>query len=169
MRQRYDEVRELVDVVRLAGGEPGPAPEIADRFSAVKPGVADASQQADAARFDAEQRISARASRLLDLAAHLPAMQSNERPRRVQERIVALEQQIRHRREYYNQLVTISNARCEQFPDRLLATRAGLSPRPLFAAVGEERFAMSAAWDGESVQLHTAYPVQGRARPTTRL
>lgn len=129
-------------------------------------GRADASGQADVARFVAEQRISASASRLLDLAAHLPARQSSARLQRVQERILALEQQIRHRREYYNQLVTIGNARREQFPDRLLAARAGLSPRPLFAAIGEGRFAVAAAWDGESVQMRTAYPVQGRGRPT---
>jgi LemA protein len=162
-RQRYDEVRELVDAIRAAGGEPGPAPEAADRFLADNPSLADAAGSADA-----EQRISASASRLLDLAAHLPALQSDERLQRVQERILALQQQIRHRREYYNQLVTISNARREQFPDRLLAARAGLSPRPLFAAVGEERFAISAAWDGESVQLRSAYPVQGRGRPISR-
>jgi LemA protein len=166
-RQRYDEFRELVDAIRATGGEPVPAPENDDRDPVVNPGWADPSGQADAARFDPEQRISASTSRLLDLAAHLPALQLNERLQRVQERILALEQQIRHRREYYNQLVTISNARCEQFPDRLLATRAGLSPRPLFAAVGEERFAVAAAWDGESVQVRTAYPVQGQGRPTS--
>jgi LemA protein len=168
LRQRYDEVRELVQAIRAAGGETGPAPEIADRFLADKAGLMDVSEQADATRFDAEQQISASASRLLDLAAHLPAQQSNERLHRVQERILALEQQIRHRREYYNQLITISNARCEQFPDRLLATRAGLRPRPLFAAVGEARFAISAAWDGQSVEVLASYPFQGRSRPTSR-
>jgi LemA protein len=168
MRQRYDEIRELVDAIRAAGGEPGPAPEIADRLAVARPGLAVAAGPADAACFETERRIDAQASRLLDLAAHLPAMQSNERLRRVQERILALEQQIRHRREYYNQLVAIGNARCEQFPDRLLAARAGLSPRPLFVAIGEERFALSATWDGDSVRLRIAAPVQGRGRPTTR-
>ena len=167
-RQRYDEVRELVDAIRAAGGEAGSGKEGAERCSAVTPRLADMPGQPGAAHFDTEQRISASASRLLDLAAQLPARQSNERLQRVQERLLALEQQIRHLREYYNQLVTISNARREQFPDRLLATRAGLSPRPLFVAVGEERFDVSAAWDGESVQVRTDYPVQGRGRPASR-
>jgi LemA protein len=93
---------------------------------------------------------------------------SDDRLQHVQQRITLLEEQIRHRREYYNQLVTIGNERCEHFPDRLLAAKAGLSPRPLLSATGEERFGLSAARDGRTLRVQAANPFQGSARPAAR-
>src|SRR5262249_47389761 len=77
-QQRRDEVSELVEAIRAAGGEPGLAPASDDRYSADTLGLAGAVGPVDAARFDDEQRISENASRLLDLAAHLPTSPSNE-------------------------------------------------------------------------------------------
>lgn len=57
----------------------------------------------------------------------------------MQKRISGLEEQIAHRREFYNDAVNINNVRIEQVPDRLLAAAAGLRHRPLFEATDEER------------------------------
>ena len=56
----------------------------------------------------------------------------------LQRRISALEEQIAHRREYYNAAVNLNNVRMEQFPDSLLASIAGLRRASLFAATAEE-------------------------------
>jgi LemA protein len=57
----------------------------------------------------------------------------------LQRRISSLEEQIAHRREYYNAAVNLNNVRMEQFPDALLASLAGLQRTPLFVATEQER------------------------------
>ena len=59
-------------------------------------------------------------------------MRANEVFAVLLQRISALEEQIAHRREYYNAAVNINNVRMEQFPELLLATAAGLIRRALF-------------------------------------
>jgi LemA protein len=164
LKQRHDEVVRLLDAVRAAGGEPGLMTELTAQMAEAEPGQ-DAPSQNGAVHFDAEVRLSAGASRLLAATALHPTLRSDEHLHQVQERITALEEQLRHRREYYNELVTISNARREQFPDRLLATRAGLAPVPLLIAAGDERFPVTARWEAGALQVRTVYPFQGRSRP----
>ena len=57
----------------------------------------------------------------------------------LQQRISALEEQIAHRREFYNAAVNINNVRMEQFPDMLLTSLAQLVRRPLFETTDAER------------------------------
>jgi LemA protein len=48
----------------------------------------------------------------------------------LQRRISALEEQIAHRREYYNEAVNLNNVRMEQFAGRLFAEPAGPAAAP---------------------------------------
>jgi len=57
----------------------------------------------------------------------------------LQQRISALEEQIAHRREFYNAAVNINNVRIEQFPDMLLTSLAQLVRRQLFETTDAER------------------------------
>ena len=83
--------------------------------------------------------IGAGVGRVFALAESYPELKSSGNFLELQRRISALEEQIAHRREFYNDAVNINNVRMEQVPDRLLASAAGLQRRPLFEATAEER------------------------------
>ena len=78
-------------------------------------------------------------SRLLAVAENYPQLRASELFMDLQKRISALEEQISHRREYYNEAVNINNVRMEQFPDMVLTSIAGLVRRPLFETKEAER------------------------------
>ena len=90
-------------------------------------------------RVASEQALSEGVSKLLLVAENYPQLKSSELFVGLQQRISALEEQIAHRREFYNAAVNINNVRIEEFPDLLLATAAGLVRKPLFEAPAVER------------------------------
>lgn len=90
-------------------------------------------------RIEAERDLSAGIGRLLAVAENYPDVKSSRNFLELQARITGIEQQVAHRREYYNDAVNINNIRMEEFPDRLLAPFAGLQRRVLFQATAEER------------------------------
>lgn len=57
----------------------------------------------------------------------------------LKQRISALEEQLAHRREFYNVAVNINNVCVEEFPDLLLAAFAGMACKSLFEAIVAER------------------------------
>jgi LemA protein len=81
--------------------------------------------------------------RVFALAESYPELKSSGNFLELQRRISGLEEQIAHRREFYNDAVNINNVRMEQVPDRMLAAAAGLQRRPLFEATEEERADMN--------------------------
>ena len=93
----------------------------------------------DQARVAAEEALSQGVSKLLAVAENYPALRASELFIDLQRRISALEEQIAHRREFYNAAVNINNVRLEEFPDLLLTGLAGLTHKPLFEAQGAER------------------------------
>jgi LemA protein len=78
-------------------------------------------------------------SQLLAVAERYPQLRASEIFVGLQARISVLEEQIAHRREFFNAAVNINNVRLEQFPDLLLAAAAGLARKPLFEALSAER------------------------------
>ena len=78
-------------------------------------------------------------SKLLLVAENYPQLKSSELFVGLQQRISALEEQLAHRREFYNAAVNINNRCIEQFPDLLLAHFAGMARKPLFEALVAER------------------------------
>lgn len=94
---------------------------------------------ADAARIGAERELGDIVGRLFIAAEAYPDLKASNNFIELQRRISALEEQLAHRREFYNDAVNINNVRREQFPDRLLIGLAGLVPRALFEASALER------------------------------
>ena len=134
LKQRHDELPKLIDVVK---GHAGYERQLLEQLTALRARAG--SGAPDAQRLAAENELSRGIGRLLATAEAYPDLKASGAYLELQRRISALEEQIAHRREYYNAAVNVNNVRMEQFPDALLAGMAGLIARPLFAAEAQER------------------------------
>lgn len=134
LKQRHEELPKLIDVVR---GHAGYERELIEKITALRAGTG--SGGPDAERLAAEGELSRGIGRLLATAEAYPDLKASTSYIELQRRISGLEEQIAHRREYYNAAVNLNNVRREQFPDSLLVDRAGLIIQPLFAAAEDER------------------------------
>lgn len=134
LKQRADELGKLLDAVKSYLGYER---DLLTRLTALRTEVGRGG--ADERRMAAERELGAGVGRLLAVAESYPDLKSSGNFMELQRRITALEEQIAHRREFYNDAVNINNTRMEQVPDRLLAGFAGLKPRLLFQAAPEER------------------------------
>jgi len=134
LKQRHDELPKLIDVVR---GHAGYERELLDKLTTLRARAG--SGAPDAQRLAAEDALTRGIGRLLATAEAYPDLEASTSYLELQRRISGLEEQIAHRREYYNAAVNLNNVRMEQFPDVLLVGPAGLIRRPLFAAEAQER------------------------------
>ena len=134
LKQRHDELPKLIAAVK---GYAGHERELLEKVTALR--ARTGSGGPDAERLAAEDALSQGIGRLLATAEAYPDLKASASYVDLQQRISALEEQIAHRREYYNAAVNVNNVRLEQFPDLLLTGLAGLQRRPLFAATGAER------------------------------
>jgi LemA protein len=134
LKQRHDELPKLIDVVRSHAGYER---ELLEKITALR--ARTGSGGPDEQRLAAEGELSRGIGRLLATAEAYPELKASTSYVELQRRVTGLEEQIAHRREYYNAAVNLNNVRMEQFPEALLVTSAGIVRRPLFAAAGEER------------------------------
>jgi len=134
LKQRHDELPKLIDVVKSHAGYER---QLLDQLTALRARAG--SGAPDAQRLAAENQLSRGIGRLLATAEAYPDLKASGAYLELQRRLSALEEQIAHRREYYNAAVNVNNVRMEQFPDSLLAGIAGMAVRPLFAAEVQER------------------------------
>ncbi len=134
LKQRADELGKLLDAVKAYLGYER---DLLTRLTSLRSQVARGAS--DEARLQAERELGAGMGRLLAIAENYPDLKSSTQFLQLQQRITGLEEQIAHRREFYNDAVNINNVRMEQFPDQLLVPMAGLHRRPLFEASPEER------------------------------
>jgi len=134
LKQRGDELGKLIDSVK---GYLAYERDLLTRLTTLRSQVGRGGP--DESRIAAEREIGAGVGRIFALAENYPDLKSSGNFLELQRRITALEEQIAHRREFYNDAVNINNSRMEQVPDRLLAGAAGLQRRPLFEATAEER------------------------------
>jgi LemA protein len=134
LKQRHDELPKLIDVVRAHAGYER---ELIEKITALR--ARTGSGGPDEQRLAAEGELSRGIGRLLATAEAYPDLKASTSYVELQRRITGLEEQIAHRREYYNAAVNLNNVRMEQFPDALLVPRAGIVRRPLFAAAAEEQ------------------------------
>ncbi|MHB8585676.1 MAG: LemA family protein [Thermoplasmatota archaeon] len=136
LKQRADEIPNVVAVVR------GYAAHEATLFQAVaaaRAGVLAASSPGGAAQAHAS--MSEAQGRLFAVAEAYPQLQASASFLSLQKRLSTLEDMIADRREYYNAVVANFNTRIQDLPDRLVATRMGLTTREYFEARGSERTA----------------------------
>ena len=134
LKQRHDELPKLIDAVK---GYMTHERTLIENVTALRTRAK--STDSDAQRLAAEEALSLGVSRLLAVAESYPQLRASEVFIDLQRRISALEEQIAHRREFYNASVNINNVRKEQFPDMLVAPIAGLVQRPLFETKEVER------------------------------
>jgi LemA protein len=134
LKQRHDELPKLIDVVR---GHAGYERELLEKLTALRARTGKGGLERE--RLADENELSRSIGRLFAAAEAYPDLKASTSYVELQRRISGLEEQIAHRREYYNAAVNLNNVRMEQFPDVLLIQRAGLVSRPLFAAVENER------------------------------
>jgi LemA protein len=134
LKQRHDELPKLVDAVKgYVTHERGLLEDLT--ALRVKAQASGSGQE----RVAAEEALSQGVSKLLAVAENYPSLRASEVFIDLQRRISALEEQIAHRREFYNAAVNINNVRLEEFPDLLLTGLAGLARKPLFEAQSAER------------------------------
>jgi len=134
LKQRHDELPKLIDVVRAHAGYER---ELIEKITALR--ARTGSGGPDEQRLAAEGELSRGIGRLFATAEAYPELKASTSYIELQRRITGLEEQIAHRREYYNAAVNLNNVRMEQFPDALLVSSARVVRRPLFAAAGEEQ------------------------------
>ena len=134
LKQRHDELPKLIDTVRSYMVYER---DLLERI--VKLRTQAAAATTPDARLQAEAQLSGSLGRLLAVAENYPDLKANQNFLQLQTRISQLEEQIAHRREFYNEAVNINNVRMEQMPGALLAPAAGLRRRELFQASSDER------------------------------
>jgi LemA protein len=134
LKQRRDELPKLVDSVR---GYMVHERELLERITQLRAQAGVAS--GDAERLRTEGQLSGALGRLFAVSENYPDLKANQNFLQLQSRISALEEQIAHRREFYNEAVNINNVRMEQMPGALLAGTAGLVRRALFEASDQDR------------------------------
>ncbi len=134
LKQRHAELPRLVDVVRSHAGYER---ELLQRITELRARTGQG--EPDHTRLAAEGALSRDVARLLAVAEAYPELKASAAYLELQQRISALEEQIAHRREYYNEAVNLNNVRMEQFPNMFLTGIAGLVRRELFAAAEQER------------------------------
>ena len=134
LKQRHDELPKLIDTVRSYMVYER---DLLERITKLRAQTASAATPD--ARLQAEAQLSGTLGRLFAVAENYPDLKANQNFLQLQSRVSALEEQIAHRREFYNEAVNINNVRLEQMPGALLAPVAGLRRRDLFQAAAEER------------------------------
>jgi LemA protein len=134
LKQRHDELPKLVDAVK---GYLTHERKLIEEVTAMR--VKAQASGSGRERVAAEGALSQGVSKLMLVAENYPSLRASEVFIDLQKRISALEDQIAHRREFYNAAVNINNVRLEEFPDLLLAGFAGLARKPLFEAQSAER------------------------------
>jgi LemA protein len=134
LKQRRDELPKLVDSVR---GYMVHEHELLERLTQLRAQAGSAATEGQ--RLQAEGQLSAGLMRLFAVAENYPDLKANQNFLQLQQRISGLEEQIAHRREFYNEAVNINNVRMEQMPGALLAGTAGLQRRTPFEASAQDR------------------------------
>lgn len=134
LKQRHDELPKLIEVVKSHAGY---EQELIEKVTTLRARTGSGGQ--DAQRLADEGELSRGIGRLLASVEAYPDLKASASYLELQRRITGLEEQIAHRREYYNAAVNLNNVRMEQFPDVLMVGMAGLLRRPLFDATGGER------------------------------
>ena len=134
LKQRRDELPKLVDSVR---GYMVHERELLERLTQLRARAGGAATEGE--RLRAEGQLSVGLTRLFAVAENYPDLKANQNFLQLQQRISALEEQIAHRREFYNEAVNINNVRMEQMPGALLAATAGLQRHTPFEATAQDR------------------------------
>jgi LemA protein len=131
IRQRHDEIPKLVESCKhYMTHERVTLVEVLHARRA----VAEASDARDMTRLGAaEAQLRQGLSSVFAAVEAYPVLQADESFRRLETRIVDLENAIADRREFFNDCVNSNNIRLEQFPDVIIARVFGFEPMELLS------------------------------------
>lgn len=119
LKQRHDEIPKLVETCKQYMQH---EQKTLENVIAARNQVARASQQGDIAALGAaEGQLRSGLGQIFALSEAYPELKANDQFSNLQTRISGLENAIADRREFYNESVTINNARIEQFPEVFIA------------------------------------------------
>jgi len=134
LKQRHDELPKLVSTCEgYMQHERAVFHELAEARAAL------AGAHTVGQRAGAESALTQALGRFFAVAEAYPDLKANQNFTELQHRISDLENQIADRREYYNDVVTTFNTRCEQLPDRLIADWCHFDPAELFRVSESDR------------------------------
>lgn len=134
LKQRFDEVPQLIEVIN----------QYVQHEKNILTTIAEARKEYGTARNEAEkmranQTFSSALPAIFALGENYPELKSNHNFVQLQRRISELEESLSHRREHYNESVTIYNTRIEQFPSSLVARQLGYTEKNLFQVADSEK------------------------------
>jgi LemA protein len=133
-KQRYDEIPKLVKVcegyMQYERGTLEKVIEARSRFLSAK-GPSDMAQ--------AGEQLGGALKSLFALAEAYPDLKANANFTQLQQRVSALENEIADRREFYNESVTINNARIQQVPYVFLVGMLSMTAREMYKVAASER------------------------------
>lgn len=147
LKQRHDELPKLVETCRQYMRYEQPTIE---RVVAARGQLAEAREQRSPVAVGAAEGVLRQGlSRLYAVAEGYPELQADESFRFLQARISGLENAIADRREFYNDAANALNVRCEQFPDRIVASVFGVRAAQLlhFSAAETQDVDMKVLFD----------------------
>ena len=133
-KQRYDEIPKLVKVcegyMQYERGTLEKVIEARSRFLQAK-GPEDMAQ--------AGEQLGGALKSLFSLAEAYPDLKANTNFTQLQQRVSALESEIADRREFYNESVTINNARIQQVPYVFLAGMLSMTAKEMYKVTASEK------------------------------
>lgn len=137
LKQRYDMIPNLVNTVK---GYASHEKEIFDAFAVARQAAAGALAQGDVKAVGAaESTLAGLIPRINMVAEQYPDLKANASFLELQKQLVALENQVADRREFYNASTTNFNAAIQMIPTNFVAGMKGCVRRDLFEVTGIER------------------------------
>src|SRR5712692_9625136 len=133
-KQRYDEIPKLVKVCE---GYMQYERETLEKVIEARTRFLQAKGPADMA--EAGSQMAGALKTLFAVAERYPDLKANQNFTQLQGRVTALENEIADRREFYNDSVTINNARIQQIPYVLFAGMLNCQPREMYKVAESER------------------------------
>ena len=134
LKQRHDEVLNLVAAVKGYMDHERQALEIVTQARTASISAASVSQKARA-----DFLMTGALHTLFAVAERYPTLKANQSFLALQNRISELEERIADRREFFNDDVATYNTRIDQIPELLLARLMKLQPRQFFKVSAEDR------------------------------
>ena len=133
-KQRYDEIPKLVKVCE---GYMQYERETLEKVIAARTRFLQAKGPSDMAQAGSDMAGALKS--LFAVAEAYPDLKANQNFTQLQGRVTALENEIADRREFYNDSVTINNARIQQIPYVLFAGMLNCQPREMYKVAEAER------------------------------
>ena len=137
LKQRHDELPKLIATCKEYMRH---EQETLEKVTQARSAVSSAREKSDIGALGvAETQLRVGLGSLFALAEAYPELKANQNFATLQDRIVALENSIADRREFYNDTVNNNNVRIEQFPDIIVASLLKFGPRDLLEFSDEEK------------------------------